>query len=343
MADPRFFDNRGPFKLAELCAKAGLDIPGDAGHELVLDVAGLREASPRHLAFFDNPRSKSDFQNTKAGWCLVNSARRLDQGPRSTTLIPARSVGRAFAAIAAAFYADNEMEIWTQKETVHPNARLAQDVWLGPGVVIGPGAEIGEKTRIGPGAVVGRGVTIGRGCLIGARVSIQRAHIGDEVVVQAGAAIGTSGFGFASLADGHTKIPQLGRVIVQDRVEIGANSTIDRGALSDTVIGEGTKIDNLVQIGHNTRVGRHCVMAGQVGLSGSVILGDYVLLGGKAAITDHVTVGDRVRVAGLSGVSGDLEAGADFGGIPARRLMQWKREVAALARLARPRRRAGDE
>jgi UDP-3-O-[3-hydroxymyristoyl] glucosamine N-acyltransferase len=132
-------------------------------------------------------------------------------------------------------------------------------------------------------------------------------------------------------------------VIIQDRVEIGANSAFDRGALGDTVIGEGTKIDNLVQIGHNTRVGRHCVMAGQVGVSGSVVVGDYVLLGGKVGVADHVTIGDRVRVAALAGVGTDLDAGADYGGIPARRVMQWKREVAVLAKLARSRRRAGDE
>jgi UDP-3-O-[3-hydroxymyristoyl] glucosamine N-acyltransferase len=342
MADPRFFDNRGPFKLAELCARAGLDCPDDARDAVIFDVAGLTEASQQHLSFFDTPRAKPAFQKTQAGFCLVKSIQTFD-APRSTVLIPSPSVSHAFAAVAAAFYPDHEMEILVQEEAVHETARLAQGVWLGHGVVVGPGAEIGQKTRIGPGSVIGRGVTIGRGCLIGPRVSIQSAHIGDEVVIQAGASIGTSGFGFGSGAEGHTKIPQLGRVIIQDRVEVGANSAIDRGALKDTVIGEGTKIDNLVQIGHNTRVGRHCVMAGQVGVSGSVVVGDYVLLGGKVGVADHVTIGDRVRVAALSGVGTDLETGADYGGIPARRLMQWKREVAALAKLARPRRRAGDE
>jgi UDP-3-O-[3-hydroxymyristoyl] glucosamine N-acyltransferase len=216
-------------------------------------------------------------------------------------------------------------------------------VQLGAGVTIGPGADIGEKTRIAAGSVIGRGVTIGRNCLIGPRACIECAHIGDEVVIQAGAVIGSSGFGFASLVDGHVKIPQLGRVIVQDRVEIGANSTIDRGALGDTLIGEGTKIDNLVQIGHNTRIGRHCVMAGQVGISGSVTLGDFVLLGGKVGVADHVTIGDRVRVAALSGVGTDLQAGVDYGGIPARPVMQWKREVAVLAKLVRTRKRTDDE
>ena len=287
-------------------------------------------------------RARQDFQTTKAGWCLVKSEPSLRPLPQSTVLISAPVIARAFATMASTFYPDHEHQLMLEG-SVHPTARLGDGVQIASSVVIGPGADIGEKTRIAPGSVIGRGVTIGRNCLIGPRVSLQCTHIGDEVVIQAGAVIGASGFGFASLANGHVKIPQLGRVIVQDRVEIGANSTIDRGALGDTLIGEGTKIDNLVQIGHNTRVGRHCVMAGQVGISGSVTLGDFVLLGGKVGVADHVTIGDRVRVAALSGVGTDLEAGADYGGIPARPLMQWKREVAALAKLARTRKRTGDE
>jgi UDP-3-O-[3-hydroxymyristoyl] glucosamine N-acyltransferase len=338
MADPRFFDNRGPFRLADLCAKAGLNSPGGTGDALVYDVAGLSQAGPQHLSFFDGPRARQDFLNTKAGWCLVKSTPNLKPLPASTVLISAPAFSRAFATVASTFYPDHEL-VFAHEEAVHSTARLGNGVQLGHGVAIGPGADIGENTRIATGCVIGRGVTIGRNCLIGPRVSIQAAHIGDEVLIQAGAVIGASGFGFASLADGHVKIPQLGRVVIQDRVEIGANSTVDRGALGDTLIGEGTKIDNLVQIGHNSRVGRHCVMAGQSGISGSVTLGDFVLLGGKVGVADHLTIGDRVRVAAMSGVSTDLEAGADYGGIPARRLMQWKREVAALARLARRRKR----
>lgn len=342
MAEPRFFDNRGPFSLAELCARAGLDCPSGAADGLVHDVAGLEQAGSAHLSFFDGARAKHEFQSTRAGWCLVKNNTSINPRPPSTVLIPAPSIGRAFAAIASTFYPDYELAL-AQRDAVHPSARLGAGVQLGHGAVVGPGADIGEKTQIGAGSVIGRGVTIGRSCIIGARVTIQCAHIGDEVEIASGTVIGSSGFGFASLADGHTKIPQLGRVIVQDRVEIGANSAIDRGALGDTVIGEGTKIDNLVQIGHNTRVGRHCVMAGQVGLSGSVTLGDFVLLGGKVGVADHVTIGDRVRVAALSGVGTDLEAGADYGGIPARPLMQWKREMAALAKVVRRGKRAGDE
>jgi UDP-3-O-[3-hydroxymyristoyl] glucosamine N-acyltransferase len=342
MAEPRFFDNRGPFRLAELCARAGIDCPNGASDALVHDVAGLDQAGAAHLSFFDGARARSEFQNTKAGWCLVKGARANGPLPPSTVLITAPAIGRAFAAIASAFYPNHE-PVLAQADAVHHTARLGEGVQIGHGVVVGPGADIGENTRIGAGTVIGRGVTIGRSCIIGARVTVQCAHVGDEVVIEGGTVIGSSGFGFASLANGHTRIPQLGRVIVQDRVEIGANSAIDRGALGDTVIGEGTKIDNLVQIGHNTRVGRHCVMAGQVGVSGSVTLGDFVLLGGKVGVADHVTIGDRVRVAALSGVATDLKGDADYGGIPARPLMQWKRETATLAKLARPRKQAGDE
>ena len=180
---------------------------------------------------------------------------------------------------------------------------------------------------LAPHCIIGRGVAIGRRCKIGPHAVIGFAYLGDEVIIQPGVIIGASGFGFSSGPDGHRKIPQLGRVIVQDRVEIGANSTIDRGALGDTVIGEGTKIDNLVQIGHNSRIGRHCVIAGQVGISGSVVLGDFVAVGGKAGIADHVTIGDRARLAGLSGVAHDLEGARDYGGIPARPIREWHRQT----------------
>jgi UDP-3-O-[3-hydroxymyristoyl] glucosamine N-acyltransferase len=342
MADPRFFDNRGPFRLADLCAKAGADCPDGRGDALVFDVAGLDQAGPMHLSFFEGTRARQEFQNTKAGWCLVKGSSNVKPTPPSTVLISVPSVARAFAAIASAFYPDHE-QLLARDDAAHPTARIGEGVQLGHGVVIGAEVDIGEKTRIGAGSVIGRGVTIGRNCLIGARVTMQCAHIGDDVIIRAGAVVGGAGFGFSSLADGHVMIPQLGRVIIQDRVEIGANSAIDRGALGDTLIGEGTKIDNLVQIGHNTRVGRHCVMAGQVGISGSVTLGDFVLLGGKVGVADHVMIGDRVRVAALAGVATDLEAGEDYGGIPARPLMQWKREAALLAKLARTRKRTAME
>ena len=335
MADPRFYDNRGPFRLAELCALLGAPCPEGADPSArIFDVSGLAQAGPPHLTFYDGKRSKTDLIGTKAGWCLVGPKLR-ETAPERTILITVNAVGRAYATIAGHFYPRHELDIEAQQSFVHPSARLGEGVVLAPGVVIGPGVEIGDKVRIGAYSVIGRGVTVGRRTEIGAQAVIGFAHIGDDVLIQAGAKIGGCGFGYASGPDGHVKMPQLGRVIVQDHVEIGANAAVDRGALGDTVIGEGTKIDNLVQIGHNAMIGRHCVLAGQSGTSGSVVLGDFVIVGGGVGIADHVKIGDRARLAGLSGVAHDLEGGRDYGGIPARPIREWHKEGILIAKLAR--------
>ena len=343
MADPRFYDNRGPFRLAALCTSAGLRPSQDCDLDAtVFDVAGLSQAGPQHLTFFEGKAARADFSSTKAGFCIVRD-RSPDLALPSAVLLHASNVGRAFAAIAGLFYPEHENAITPQTTPVHPSARLGEGVILAPGIVIGPNAEIGDGARVGANAVIGRGVTIGRRSEIGPHATLQFCHVGDDVLIQPGARIGGSGFGFASGADGHIKIPQLGRVIVQDHVEIGANATVDRGTLGDTVIGEGTKIDNLVQIGHNTKTGRHCVIAGQAGTSGSVVLGDFVIVGGMVGIADHLTIGDRARLAGGSGVARDLEGGRDYGGFPARPIRDWHRETTILARLIRKSRRGTDE
>lgn len=344
MADPRFYDNRGPFTLAALREHGQCAVPDGAdGAKLIHDVASLAAAGPGHLAFFDGPRARGDFLATKAGWCLVKAKAAGEPHPAHTVLLGCASVGRSFAALARAFYPEHELDIRAQESAVHKTARLDDGVVLAPGVVIGPHAEIGAGTRIGAHSVIGRGVAIGRGCEIGSHVTISFAYLGDAVVLQPGVVIGSSGFGFSSGPDGHIKTPQLGRVIVQDRVEIGANSAVDRGALADTIIGEGSKIDNLIQIGHNSRMGRHCIMTGQSGLAGSVVLGDFVIVGGNSAISDHVTIGDGARFAGMSGVAHDLAGGRDYGGVPARPIRDWHRETVTLAKLAKANKRTGDE
>ena len=201
--------------------------------------------------------------------------------------------------------------------------------------MIGPGAEIGSGTVIGANAVVGPGVRIGRGCSVGPNVTIACALIGDRVIIHPGVNIGQDGFGFAMGARGHFKVPQIGRVIVQDGVEIGAGTTIDRGANRDTVIGEGTKIDNLVQIGHNVTVGRHCILVAQCGVSGSTVLEDFVALGGQCGVAGHLTIGMGAQVAATSGVMKDIPAGERWGGAPAQPIREFFREVAVLKKLAR--------
>jgi len=207
-------------------------------------------------------------------------------------------------------------------------------VTVDPGAVIGPGAEIGAGTVVASHAVIGPQVRIGRNCSIGAGSTIQASLIGNRVIIHPGARIGQDGFGFAMSPKGHMKVPQIGRVIIQDDVEIGSNTTVDRGASRDTVIGEGTKIDNLVQIGHNVVVGRHCVIISQTGISGSTTIEDFVLLGGQVGVVGHVRIGAGAQIAGSSNVNSDVPPGARWGGTPAKPIRDWFREMTTLKNLA---------
>jgi len=218
---------------------------------------------------------------------------------------------------------------------VHPSATLEDDVILAPDAVIGAHANLGRGARIGPGAVVGPGVCIGRDCLVGPRAVIGFALIGDRVRIYAGAVIGEPGFGAAPGPRGLVDLPQLGRVIIQDGVTVGANSCIDRGAFEDTVIGENTKIDNLVQIAHNVVIGRNCVLAAHTGISGSTVIGDGVMCGGRAGVGDHIHIGAGARLAAGCGVLKDVPAGETWAGLPARPLASWLRDSAWLARAAK--------
>jgi UDP-3-O-[3-hydroxymyristoyl] glucosamine N-acyltransferase len=345
MADPRFYDNRGPFTLAQICAASGAPLPeASDGMVIVLDLASLAGAGPDHLAFYSGsgPAATAELGRSGAGFCFVPAKQSRPLQTRvGMTAIPCSSVQHAFAAAAKLFYPESSLVAWSQQTAVDPSATIGANVTLSPGVVIGPAAEIGDGTRIGPNSVIGRGVAIGKRCEIGSNCSITNAYVGDGVLVFPGAQIGQPGFGFASGAAGHVKIPQIGRVIIQDHVEIGACTTIDRGALGDTVIGEGTKIDNLVQVGHNTRLGRHDMIVSQVGISGSCDLGDFVVLGGQVGIADHVKVGDGARFAARSGVPpGEFAGGQDYGGTPAKPAREWMREIFTLTNLAKKSKRS---
>jgi UDP-3-O-[3-hydroxymyristoyl] glucosamine N-acyltransferase len=346
MADPRFYDNCGPFTLGRVCSETGVSRagPGDDLEEIA-DVAGLETAGPRHLTFFSGKGAVQAIERSRAGYCFVPLDTPEVAGSRTgTSLLPCRNAQHAFAIIARLFYPEGDLPSWRGNQFIDPTAKIESGVILGPGVVVGPGVEIGSGTRIGPNTVLGRGVAIGRNCMIGPNVSIVCSYIGDDVLILSGAQIGQSGFGFASGDHGHTKIPQLGRVILQDRVEIGAATAIDRGALGDTVVGEGTKIDNLVQIGHNTHIGRHCIIVAQSGISGSCELGDFVVLGGQAGVADHARIGDGARLAArCAAAPGELPGGQDYGGVPARPMKQWARELVAVSQLVKRRRRDRDE
>ena len=346
MNHPGFFDIAGPFTLAEIAAATQSEVkdPAAATRKLV-GIQPLSEASPQHLSFFDNRKYLPQLMETKAGGCLV-AAQFADRVPSGTVALVTKSPYRAFALALALFYPEamrSKAAAGGADERISPSAVIEDGAEIEPGAVIGPEARIGRGTRIAAGAVVGYRVAIGRNCYIGPLVSVVHALIGDRVILHAGVRIGQDGFGFAMGAQGHLKVPQIGRVIIQDDVEIGANSTVDRGALKDTIIGEGTKIDNLVQIGHNVVIGRHCVIVGQVGISGSTELGDYVVMGGQSGAVGHIKIGNGAQIAGGSHPKDDVPPGAVMAGTPARPFKQWAREVAAISRLASRAGRDDDE
>jgi UDP-3-O-[3-hydroxymyristoyl] glucosamine N-acyltransferase len=336
MADSRFFTVAGPFTLgalAELCGAA----PG-AGTDLAasfVDVAPLDVAGPEHVSFLDNRKYLSAFQASRAGLCVVAPAM-ADKAPAGMALLLADDPYRAYARIAQAFYPVVAPEPWIAPTAwIEPSASLGEGCRVEPGAVVGARAEIGRRCRIGANAVIGEGVVVGDDCIIGASATLSHAVLGRRVSIYPGARIGQDGFGFAMSPKGHLKVPQLGRVIIGDGVEIGANATIDRGAGPDTVIGDGCMIDNLVQIGHNVQLGRGCVIVAQVGISGSTRLGDFVAAGGQAGLAGHLHVGTGARVAAQAGVMRDIAPGETVGGAPAVPMAEWLRTSAMLSRMVR--------
>jgi UDP-3-O-[3-hydroxymyristoyl] glucosamine N-acyltransferase len=349
MQHPGFFERSGPFTLAEIAKATGGEVVGGDSGRVIADVRPLAEAGASHISFIDNRKYLGDLQRTEAGACLVAPVM-LERVPAGTVRVVMRSPYRGFALALQLFYPGAMRTQVASGDVgapfVDPTALIEDGAEIEPGAVIGPQARIGKGSRVAAGAVVGYRCCVGRGCFIGPQVTVTHALIGDRVILHAGVRIGQDGFGFAMGAAGHVKVPQIGRVIIQDDVEIGANTTIDRGALKDTIIGEGTKIDNLVQIGHNVIVGRHCVIVGQVGISGSAELGDFVVIGGQAGIVGHIKVGHGAQIAGASHPKDDVPPGARMGGTPAKPLREWAREIAAIGRLGRqgpPAQGGGDE
>jgi UDP-3-O-[3-hydroxymyristoyl] glucosamine N-acyltransferase len=340
MTEPTFFKRKAGLTVGEIVALTGAVPRGSAETDRrITDVAPLDRAGPHDLTFFDKMKFAADLATTQAEVCLTSDWLAAHVPTHVTTLQCAEPY-RAFIVVARSLFPDSmrpsslfEAVGIAPGAHVHPSARLENGVTIDPGAVIGPRAEIGARTVIAAGATIGPDVKIGRDCTIGPGAAIVHALIGDRVIVHSGARIGQDGYGYVLGLKGREKIPQLGRVIVQDDVEIGTNTTIDRGGVRDTVIGEGCKIDNLVQIGHNVVIGRHCILAGQAGISGSVTVGDYAVLGGKVGIADHLTIGEGAVFAGGSGVLSNIPAGERWGGYPARPVREWLRGQALLRRL----------
>jgi UDP-3-O-[3-hydroxymyristoyl] glucosamine N-acyltransferase len=336
MADPRFFRVAGPFTAAEIARRTGAVLGGAAdGERLLRGVAALEAAGPEELSFLDNRKYMPAFRQTRAGAAFVLPAL-AGEAPQGMTLLLTEQPRRGFALAAQAFYPEAPPQPGVAASAViDPTARLGEGCAVEPNAVIGPRVEIGRRCHIGANSVIGAGCVLGDDVRVGANVSISHSIIGARVRLFPGARVGQDGFGFTLDPDGQVKFPQLGRVLIEDDVEVGANSTIDRGAGPDTVIGAGTMIDNLVQIGHNVQMGRGCVLIAQAGIAGSTRLGDYVILAAQGGVAGHLSIGSGARIGAQAGVMRDVAPGEAVIGAPAVPQREFFRQVATLQRLAR--------
>ena len=340
MADSNFFSPQGPFTLLELARAAAADIfyngqeVARPSEELSFrDVAALHQAGPEEVSFLSNPKYYDNFASTAAG-CIIIEAKHLNFAPGNKWLLVAKNSYAAYALIAALFYpAASSTGIISERACIDPSANIGKNVAIADCAVIGANVSIGDNSIIGANAVVGAGVQIGVGTNICAGVTVSHAIIGNSVMIHPGVRIGQDGFGFATVGGVHLKVPQLGRVVIGNNVEIGANTCIDRGTNNDTIIGDNCQIDNLVQIGHNVVLGKGCVLVSMTGVSGSTVFEEYVVAGGQSGFAGHLHISKGSQIAAQAGVISNLGPGAKVGGTPAVPISQWHRQSIILKKL----------
>lgn len=332
IGDARFFARRGPHSLATV-AKAALGVAPDLDL-LLTGIAPLHSAQPDEVSFLDNRRYASLLEHTEAGAVIVHPDM-LARVPKSTVAIVTKNPYEGWARTAKLFHPADLVA-----PSIHPTTFVDEHAHVDPTAEVGAfctieaGAEIGAGSKLGSYVSVGPGVVVGQDCRIGAHASLSHTFLGARVYIYPGARIGQEGFSFASTDCGFLTVPQLGRVIIEDDVEVGANSCVDRGSVQDTVIGAGTRLDNLVQIGHNVRLGRYCVVVAQVGIAGSTVVDDFVQIGGQAAIAGHLKIGQGAKIGAQAGVIADVPPGAAVLGSPAQPRVQFFRQTALLKRIA---------
>ncbi len=334
MENQQFFRSHDGMTLADLAKALDLELATSANSEVIVRrLASIATAKDDEICYAMSRSYKAELQASQAG-AVICSESVLDIVPPHMSAIVSSAPRGDFARAGELLMPDamrplhiSDADGVSAKAEVSPEAHLEDDVCVEAFAVIGAGASIGRGSRIGPGAVIGQGVQIGRNSTIAAGTTILHAILGDNVIVHNGTRIGQDGFGYAPGKRGLQKVIQIGRVIIQDNVEIGANTTIDRGTLDDTIIGDGTKIDNLVQVGHNVRIGRHCIIVAKVGIAGSTVIGDGVVIGGAAGLKGHIHIGDGAQIAGMSGVVSNVPAGEKYGGYPARPFKEFLRET----------------
>lgn len=334
MADKRFYQKSGPYTLQDLAVYCGATLGENADpNRVITDVAPLHKADAGHVSCLHNPKYIEPFKQTRATACLV-SPEYAKYAPEGMALLLSPQPYRAYGQVASLFYPPVKKGSGISPQAaVHSTARIGKNCYIGPFAVIEENVCLGDGCEIGSHSIIEAGVELGQECRIASHVTISHALLGKRVVIKPGARIGQKGFGFHMDEAGHLNIPQLGRVIIEDDVEVGANTTIDRGAESDTVIGYGTRIDNLVQIAHNVQMGENCVMVAQSGIAGSTQLGRFVVVAGQAGIAGHLLIGDGVKVAAQSGVMRNIARGETVAGSPSVSVRDWHRQTIALRKL----------
>ena len=330
MPDPRFFSTGSPLSLAEIARITEATVLTTSDMEVV-HVAPLNATTSDGALFFASDKEGLQAFADKNGGACLTTAKLAEGWEGAGALLVVSSPRSAFANISERLHSSLEE---SDPQAGEP-ADIAADANIHPSAVIAPEAKIGAGAKIGPHCYIGRGVVLGANATLGPGVTITHALVGDHASILAGARIGQAGFGFVPEPTGLRRVPQFGRVIIEDYVEIGANTTIDRGALEDTIIGTGTKIDNLVQIGHNVRLGAHCIVAAQTGISGSCVIEDGAMMGGQVGLADHLNIGKGAQIAAGSGLMRDVPDGEKWGGRPGRPVKDWLRETATLAKLAK--------
>lgn len=327
MPNDKFFQKSKIFTLEEIVHATNSKPYSDYDMNLVIeDLAPLQEASEVQLSFLVNSKYLDSFKNSKAGFCFC-SEKYAKYAPENMRVLIHDNPYKAYAIAADLFYPQETPNGEISKNAIiSSSARLGKNCQIGNFVVIEDGATIGDNTIIDHNTVIKKNVVIGNDCKIASNVTISHSIIGNKVIIHPGCRIGQDGFGFASDHTGHLKVPQLGIVKIGNLVEIGANTTIDRGSAQDTEIGDMCQIDNLVQVGHNVKIGKACVIVAQVGIAGSTKLGHFVVLGGQVGVAGHLNIGNQVQVAAQSGIAQDIEDKQIVGGSPAVPIKQWHRQ-----------------